>query len=102
MNHNGVGSKRKPTFENEAREQRRRIASALLDALTKTGSGLQAGDVPHMILFAGWFGGKKLVDRLLSSYDQKAKGRGISLNCTDLQEEVLLSIVVTCLDRLLA
>jgi len=80
---------------NEATERRRRIAFALLDALTKIGSELHADDVPHFRLVAEWFGGRELVDRLLSSYDQKAKGRGISLDRTELQEEVLLSIAVT-------
>ena len=90
----------RPAAINEATERPRRFAFALLDALTKTGSELQADDVPHFRLVAEWFGGKELVDRLLSLYDQKAKGRGGSLDCTRLQEEVLLSIAITCLDRL--
>jgi hypothetical protein len=45
-----VTRKRNPRFENEATERRRRIALALLDALTKTGSELQPDDVPHFRL----------------------------------------------------
>jgi hypothetical protein len=98
-----VGSKRKPTFENDATERRRRIALALLDALTKTGSELQPDDVPHFRLVASWFGGKEVVDRILAAYEQKKnrKNRGMSADHNQLQEEILLAIVVTCIDRLI-
>jgi hypothetical protein len=97
-----VGSKRKPTFENDATERRRRIALALLDALTKTGSELQPDDVPHFRLVASWFGGKEVVDRILAAYEQKksTKNRGMSADHNQIQEELLLSIAITCLDRL--
>jgi hypothetical protein len=97
-----VGVKRKPTFDNEATERRRRIAFALLDTLTKTGSELQPDDVPHMRLVASWYGGKELVDRILAASQQKksAKNKGMSANFNQLQEEVLLGIAITCLDRL--
>jgi hypothetical protein len=99
-----VGSKRKPTFENEAKERRRQIAFALLDALTKTGSELRPDDVPHTRLVAGWYGGKELVDRILAASEQKksSKNKGISANLHQLQEGVLLAIAITCLDRLIA
>jgi hypothetical protein len=98
-----VGSKRKPTFENEATERRRRLALAILDTLTKSGSELHPDDVPHFHRVADWFGGTGLVDRLLSAHEQKrsTRNKGMSSNYNQLQEEVLLSIVVTCLDRLL-
>jgi hypothetical protein len=98
-----VGIKRKPTFENEATERRRRIALALLDALTKSDSELQPDDVPHFRLVASWFGGKEVVDRILAAYEQKKnrKNRGMSTHHNQLQEEILLAIAVTCLDRLL-
>jgi hypothetical protein len=99
-----VGSKRKPTFENDATERRRRIALALLDALTKTGSELQPDDVPHFRLVASWFGGKEVVDRILAAYEQKKnrKNRGMSADHNQPQEEILLAIVVACIDRLIA
>jgi hypothetical protein len=99
-----VGSKRKPTFDNEATERRRRIAFSLLDTITKTGSELQPDDVPHMRLVAGWYDGKKLVDRILAASQQKksANNKGMSAKFGQLQEEVLLAIVVTCLERLIA
>jgi hypothetical protein len=98
-----VGIKRKPTFENEATERRRRIALALLDALTKSDSELQPDDVPHFRLVASWFGGKEVVDRILAAYEQKKnrKNRGMSTHHNQLHEEILLAIAVTCLDRLL-
>lgn len=98
-----MGSKRKPTFENEATERRRRIALALLDALTKSDSELQPDDA-HFRLVASWFGGKEVVDRILAAYEQKKnrKNRGMSADHNQLQEEILLAIAITCLDRLLA
>lgn len=94
-----MGSKRKPTFENEATERRRRIALALLDALTNTGSELQPDDVPHFRLVASWFGGTEVVDRILAAYKQKksTKNRGMSADHNQIQEEVLLSIAITWL-----
>jgi hypothetical protein len=99
-----MGVKRKPTFDNEATERRRRIAFALLDTLTKTGSALQTDDVPHFRQVAGWYGGKELVDRILAASQQKksSKNKGISANFNQLQEEILLAIAITCLERLLA
>jgi hypothetical protein len=47
--------------------------------------------------------GKELVDRILAAYEQKrsTKNKGMSANHNQLQEEILLAIVVTWLDRLL-
>jgi hypothetical protein len=46
---------------------------------------------------------KELVDRILAASKQKksTKNKGMSANHNQLQEEILLAIVVTCLDRLL-
>jgi len=101
-----VGSKRKPTFENEATERRRRLTFALLDTLTKSGSELQLADVSHfrLVAGAGWFGAKELVDRILAANEEKrsSRNKGMSADHNQLQEEILRAIVVTCLDRLLA
>jgi hypothetical protein len=52
---------------------------------------------------ASWFGGKEVVDRILAAYEQKKnrKNRGMSADHNQLQEEILLAIAVTCLDRLI-
>jgi len=53
--------------------------------------------------FRQQFGGKKTVDRILAAYEQKlnAKNKGMSSGVCQNQEEVLLSIAITCLDRLI-
>jgi hypothetical protein len=86
---------------NEATERRRRLAFALLDALTRTDSELQPADVPHFRIVAEYFDGKKTVDRIMAAHEQKksTKNRGMSADHNQLQEEILLAIVVTCLDR---
>ncbi len=73
------------------------------NALTRTGSELQPDDVAHFRLVASWFGGKEIVDRILAAYEQKkgTRNKGMSANHNQLQEEILLAIVVTCVDRLL-
>jgi hypothetical protein len=75
-----------------ATERRQRVIDYLAGMLTDPACPLEANDLGHFRLIGQWFGGSEAIKRLAAAHDEKP----------GLRDEVLLSVVVEALDRLLA
>ena len=75
-----------------ATQRRQRVIDFLTDMLTSPDCPLEVDDLGHFRMIGQWFGGAEAINRLVSAHDEKPQ----------LRDEVLLSVIVEALDKLLA
>jgi hypothetical protein len=73
-------------------QRRQRVIDYLAGVLTDPACPLEVNDLCHFRLVGTWFGGSEAIKRLSATHDEKPQ----------LRDEILISVVVEALDRLLA